>query len=317
MPVATNQGFASLIPKEGIDYRFVFYLAQSLKPVFSRLAAGTTFIEVSRREIRRVKVCIPAGPEERTRIGEILSAVDAALQSSRQELSRAILVKTALMQQLFTQGIPGRHVNLVETKLGLIPAKWEVRKLKKCGKWGSGGTPDRANVHFWGGAIPWVKSGEVDYNVITETEERITEAGAAAISGELLPRGTLLVAMYGAGVTRGKAALLGIDAYVNQAIAFFKGDEHTNNEWLLYWFERHYEVVRTFAGGANQDNLSQYLVKNLLVARPQIDEQLETVSILRGASEAIASVERKISALKRLRKSLLHNLVSGSVRVRV
>jgi len=263
VPLATNQGFASLVPKENTDPRFLFYLAQTLKPVFSRLAAGTTFIEVSRREIRHVNVCIPSNPEESASLGQILTFADEAILRAEAKLSASRCIKTALMQRFFSRGIPDRHSRFQQTKLGEIPESWEVLKLKKCGEWGSGGTPDRENKEFWGGTIPWVKSGEINYRPITDTEEKITDAGAASVNGELLAPGTLLIAMYGAGVTRGKTAILAVRAYVNQAIGFFKGNEQTENEWLLYWFERNYERVRTLAGGANQDNLSLYLLKNL------------------------------------------------------
>jgi type I restriction enzyme S subunit len=317
IPVATNQGFASLMPKDGVDSRFLFYLAQTITPTLVRLAAGTTFMEVSRREIRRVNVCVPSAPAERAAIGRIGAAADDALEIAKSKLNAAQRLKTALMQQLFSDGVPGRHARFNETKLGRIPEGWEVLKLKKCGVWGSGGTPDRDNKAFWGGTIPWIKSGEVDYRPITDTDEKITEVGAVSINGELLPVGTLLIAMYGAGVTRGKAALLGIRAYINQAIAFFKGNEQTDNEWLLYWFERNYERVRTLAGGANQDNLSLYLIKNLEIARPRREEQSQIVSILNDSSNVISTSAAEILALDRVKRSILQNLLTGRVRVRV
>jgi type I restriction enzyme S subunit len=160
-----------------------------------------------------------------------------------------------------------------------------------------------------------VKSGEVNYRPIQDTEEKITAAGARSINGELLPAGTLLVAMYGAGVTRGRVALLKVPAYINQALAFFKNDGDTNSEWLSYWFERNYERVRAFAGGSNQDNLSLYLLKNIEIARPKASEQVEIVEILKSASELTAAVEGKVVALERLKRSLLQNLLTGRIRL--
>src|ERR1700676_1938197 len=116
VPVATNQGFASLVAREGSDSRFLFYLAQSLKPVLVRLAAGTTFIEVSRREIRRVNVCVPREAKEREGIGRILSIADEAIAAAEKQLASARRLKTALMQQLFTRGLPGRHTRFQKTK---------------------------------------------------------------------------------------------------------------------------------------------------------------------------------------------------------
>ena len=285
--------------------------------IIERLQHQTTQMRnLDYRDYLRVYLPQPSRPEQET-IVRALAACSNCVTLASKKLGTARRLKIALMQQLFKTGLPGRHHQFKETTLGEVPSAWDVVKLKKCGEWGSGGTPDRGNPNYWGGTIPWVKSGEVDYRPIKKTEEHITEAGAASISGALLTRGTLLVAMYGAGVTRGKAALLDVEAYINQAIAFFRGDESTLNEWLLYWFERNYEFVRTFAGGANQDNLSLYLVKNLEIARPQPDEQDLIASILREASAMVDSLTEEISGLQRLRRSLLRSLVTGRVRVRI
>lgn len=298
-----------------VEPEYLYYAMTRWHLPLRRAAQGSTFDAITARHFRQLRCCVPKNSNERTAITEHLKLADEALTAAEAKLIAARRLKTALMQQLFNRGIPGRHKHFKQTKIGEVPQAWDVIKIKKCGMLGSGGTPERENKSFWNGTIPWVKSGEVNYQPITDTEEKITEAGAASINGELLPVGTLLIAMYGAGVTRGKAAVLDIPAYVNQAIAFFKGDEKTNNHWLLYWFERNYDRVRAFAGGANQDNLSLYLLKNILIARPQLDEQIDIVTILKEASNTMISIEKEILALSRLKRSLLQNLLTGRVRV--
>jgi len=83
----------------------------------------------------------------------------------------------------------------------------------------SGGTPDRSNDSYWGGNIPWVKTGQIDFNVIDSADEFITQAGMVNSAARLFPAGTILMAMYGQGVTRGRVAILGIEATTNQACA--------------------------------------------------------------------------------------------------
>ncbi|MGY0570848.1 restriction endonuclease subunit S [Bradyrhizobium sp. RDM12] len=87
---------------------------------------------------------------------------------------------------------------------------------------GSGGTPDRSKQQYYGGSIPWVKSGELREDVIQDTEERITELGLKESSAKLVPRGSILLAMYGA--TVGRMAFLGIDAATNQAVCNVRPD---------------------------------------------------------------------------------------------
>jgi len=78
MPVTTNQGFASFIPKEGVDSEFLYYFLEHLTPVFFRLAAGTTFLEVSKRDIRRVRCAVPP-LKEQLAIARVLGAIDAMI----------------------------------------------------------------------------------------------------------------------------------------------------------------------------------------------------------------------------------------------
>src|SRR5262245_47297814 len=93
---------------------------------------------------------------------------------------------------------------------------WAERKLGDIAQTTSGGTPNRKNLKYFGGQIPWVKSGELEDTFINCTEEKITEHGLEHSSAKLFPAGTLLMAMYGA--TVGKTAILRIEAATNQAI---------------------------------------------------------------------------------------------------
>ena len=85
VPMATNQGFASLVPKEGTDPFFLFYLTYHLKPAFVRIAAGTTYTEIPKREVRKVRCRVPDDIHEQRRIAEALLSVDEALACSRDE----------------------------------------------------------------------------------------------------------------------------------------------------------------------------------------------------------------------------------------
>src|SRR4051812_32859977 len=107
-----------------------------------------------------------------------------------------------------------------------------IAKLGNVFKTTSGGTPSRKNPDYFKGNIPWVKSGELESNVIVETEEKISEEAIKNSSAKLFPKGTLLIALYGA--TIGKLARLGIDAATNQAVCgIFENEEHDHQ--YLYW----------------------------------------------------------------------------------
>ena len=94
---------------------------------------------------------------------------------------------------------------------------WDTSKIDKIASVTSGGTPSRANPEYWNGDIPWVTTSLVDFNVILSAEEFITKEGVNNSSAKLFPKDTILMAMYGQGITRGKVAILGIEATTNQA----------------------------------------------------------------------------------------------------
>src|SRR5262249_11545681 len=140
------------------------------------------------------------------------SAAEAKCQKITQDLKRAT------MQALFCKGL--RCEARKETEIGPVPENWQVAPIGAHFSVVSGGTPSRANPSSWvGWTIPWAKTREVDYSVIQKTEEHITKDGLNNSAAKLLPAGTLLLAMYGQGVTRGRVAILGIDAACNQACA--------------------------------------------------------------------------------------------------
>ena len=101
--------------------------------------------------------------------------------------------------------------------LGEVPEGWAVGSLGYYATLETGATPSRANPKYWDGDIPWVKTGEVKYDTIYDTEEKITDLAVLHTSVRVSPVGTLLMAMYGQGITRGRVALLGLPAAYNQA----------------------------------------------------------------------------------------------------
>jgi len=103
--------------------------------------------------------------------------------------------------------------------LGEVPAHWKVGCLGYYSQITTGATPDRSNPNYWNGDIPWIKTGEVNYKLITQAQEYITIEGVKNSAARVSPTGTLLMAMYGQGVTRGRVAILGIKAAYNQACA--------------------------------------------------------------------------------------------------
>ena len=180
----------------------------------------------------------------------------------------------------------------------------------------TGGTPSRKKPEYWNGDIPWIKTGEVDYKLITQTEEHISADGLKNSNAKLLPIGTLLMAMYGQGITRGKVAITGLEAATNQACAAITPrDQEQLTTDFLYWFLTYqYEELRSRGHGANQRNLSMTLIKIFEIAYPPLPEQKTIAHILSTVHRAIEAQERIIQTTTELKKVLMHQLFTEGLR---
>ncbi len=169
----------------------------------------------------------------------------------------------------------------------------------------SGGTPNRKKPEFWNGDIPWIKTAEVAYNVIYETEECITQEGLNTSATKLIPKNSVLVAMYGQGVTRGRTAITGIEATCNQACAVIEPLKDFLAEFIFFYLEYKYDELRDLAHGANQKNLNLGMIKSFKIPNFPISMQLEVVNRFNSILEAHLKNENKYDAEHSLTKSII------------
>lgn len=177
----------------------------------------------------------------------------------------------------------------------------------------SGGTPSRKRADYFQGDIPWVKSGELTDGLVFEVSEFITEEAVANSSAKLFPLGTLLIAMYGA--TVGKLGILAKPAATNQAVCAIFPPPELDSKFLFWFlrFKRSY-LIDQAVGGA-QPNISQSILRELMVPVPPIDVQRETVAEIEKQfsrlDEAVVNLQRVKANLKRYKASVLKAAVEG------
>ncbi|WDK48485.1 restriction endonuclease subunit S [Xanthomonas campestris pv. campestris] len=190
----------------------------------------------------------------------------------------------------------------------MISPGWSQHPLGDIAKVTSGGTPDRSTPSYWGGNIPWITTGEVQFNTITDSAEKITELGLKNSSAKLFPIGTLLVAMYGQGKTRGQIAKLGIEAATNQACAAILFDARNDPDFHFQYLASQYEELRELGNAGTQKNLNGGILKRILVPVPPIQEQRRIAHILSTWDQAIATTERLLANACTQRKTLTNAL---------
>lgn len=210
-----------------------------------------------------------------------------------------------------------------KTNLALVPTlrfpefkgEWERRKLGDVAKISSGGTPSRSNPTYWNGNIPWVSTTLINFNSINNVGEYITKAGLENSSAKLFPAGTLLMAMYGQGKTRGKVALLNIQATTNQACgAIMPNEDKLSSLFLFQNLAGRYESIRELSNQGGQENLSGEIIKNITVVFPTLPEQKCIASFFTVLDQKLSQLKQKKNLLAQYKKGVMQQLFSQETR---
>ena len=169
-------------------------------------------------------------------------------------------------------------VGVAKILFNYLSKKYPSKKIKDIAKTTTGGTPNRSIPVYYGGNIPWIKSGELNDGLITSYEETITEDGLKNSSTKLYPKGTLVVALYGA--TVGKIGILDFDSTSNQAVCAIFPEDGISIEYLFWFFrQKRLEFLQQSFGGA-QPNINQDVVKNTKAPIPPINIQESVQKLL-------------------------------------
>jgi type I restriction enzyme, S subunit len=181
----------------------------------------------------------------------------------------------------------------------------------------TGGTPDRGTPAYWGGTIPWVGTGEIDFNVIESPTEYLTERGLKESAARLLPSGTLLMAMYGQGTTRGKVGVLAIEAATNQACAaIIPKDGLIESEFLFYVLEASYTRIRRLSNTGSQENLNTTLIREIPIPVLPLVVRDKIVSTAKEWNAAIEKASTLLTTLEQRKKGLMQQLLTGRRRLK-
>jgi type I restriction enzyme S subunit len=203
-----------------------------------------------------------------------------------------------------------------QSEMGLIPEDWEVVNLGSLSKISSGGTPSREMPEYWNGGIPWVTTTEVDYRRIDETIETISESGLRASAAKLLSPGTILMAIYGQGKTRGKIARLGIEACSNQACAAIHVKGSFSNEYVYQYLASAYDDIRRLSNTGSQENLTKGIVASIPIRLPNSAlEQDAIAEALNTADAQIESLEQLLAKKRRIKQGAMQGLLTGKMRL--
>jgi restriction endonuclease S subunit len=212
------------------------------------------------------------------------------------------------------------ELKLDEPKLWSLPTLREKKKenwnrvpLAKIGTWGSGGTPSSTRKDFYEkGTIPWAVIGDLNNDVMLTTEKKITEQALRESSTKMVPKGAILIAMYATSI--GKTAISGIDCCTNQAIAHCIVDSSIVSREYFFLVARSLRKHLIQKGkGAAQDNISQTVLKHLVIDLPPLEEQEEIAEKINFLFEICNQLSVALAQKARLIERYSRSEVAASV----
>lgn len=253
-------------------------------------------------------------PAEQQKIADCLSSLDEQIAAQARKVEALKTHKKGLMQQLFPrEGETQPRLRFPEFHGA---GEWVSDSLGNIFETTSGGTPSRTEKAYWNGDIPWVTTSLVNFGVITGTEEYLTAEGLKNSSAKIFPKGTVVMAMYGQGKTRGQVALLGINAATNQACAAILPRKDIDPYFVFLNLAGRYEEIRELSNSGGQENLSQGLVREIRFRfPPDKDEQRKITACLSSLDDLIAAETKKLEALQTHKKGLMQQLFPSAEEV--
>ena len=306
--VMCSDGIRLVVDEEEHDKYFIYSLINSplFRTVVEKTTTGSTRKRIGLDELKGLPMRLPTKPEQQ-KIAEVLSSVDELIAAQARKVDALKTHKKGLMQQLFPrEGETQTRLRFPEFQNA---GEWVSDSLGNIFETTSGGTPSRTEKAYWNGDVPWVTTSLVDFSVITSAEEFITSKGLKNSSAKIFPKGTVLMAMYGQGKTRGQVALLGIKAATNQACAAILPRKDIDPYFVFLNLAGRYEEIRGMSNSGGQENLSQGLIREIRFSfPPDNDEQRKVTACLSSLDAKIAAETQKLENLKTHKKGLMQQL---------
>lgn len=262
---------------------------------------------------------------EQERIADCLdekcSKIDAIIARQEEIIEKLKEYKLSVITELVTKGLEksDKYKSSGVEWIGNIPENWQLSHIGNLAEIGSGGTPNRNKPEYWNGDIPWMSSGEINYEYIYETKEQITEEGKNNSNAKILPINTVMLGLIGQGKTKGLTAILKIESTCNQNLAYLiANDKLLHYEYLFYCFKAMYFYIRGLVGDS-QAGIYQGFLKKQYIPLPSVEIQK---GICDSINRKVNSIDVDIKCREQLiekyityKKSLIYEVVTGKKEV--
>lgn len=252
--------------------------------------------------------------DEQKKIAYVLSAVQRVIAQQEQIIQTTTELKKALMHKLFTEGLHGERQK--ETEIGLVPESWNVVEIGSCCNLSTGTTPSTKNSNFYVGNNPFIRTNQIVNSEISQAEIFVSNEAVDKYNLKIFPPGTVLVAMYGQGKTRGQVALLNIAASITQNAGAITPHDSIISEFLYYYLLSQYSRLRSSGMEGHISHLNLGFLGSFKIPLPSsVDEQKEIIQVVSSFAKKIEVHASKRNILQDLFRTLLHQLMTAEIRV--
>ena len=312
-PIATNQGFKSLVPDtEKVDSLFMYYLLKYNKNRIEAMGSGTTFKEVSGATMKNIEVNLPPLAEQK-RIAGILGALDDKIELNRRINANLEEQAQALFKSWFVDFEPFRDGPFVDSELGKIPQGWKEGNYTDIVEIRGGGTPKTDMQEYLNGNIPFFSPKDVGAGCfILDTEKHITAKGLENCNSSLFQPNTVFITARG---TVGKVVMSGTEMAMNQTNYALLGKQNIPQYYVYHITLQLVGCLLKKANGAvfNAITTRDFACEQIFI--PPYSTIKHFSDIVKPIYENILLNEVQSNRLSALRDTLLPKLMSSELSV--
>jgi type I restriction enzyme S subunit len=301
----TNQGFQSIVPHANdLDSYFIFSRTNELKKYGEIVGAGSTFVEVSGKQMAAMTLMMPPKFNEQKTIGDFFKRLDSLLTLHQRKYEKLLNIKKSMLEKMF----PKEGEVVPEIRFKGFTGAWEERKLGDIADITGGGTPSTSNNDYWDGIINWYSPAEISNQIFLNSSQRkITELGYSSCSAKMLPRGTVLFTSR-AGI--GKTAILSAEGCTNQG--FQSIVPHANELDSYFIFSRTHELKKygevVGAGSTFVEVSGKQMAAMTLMMPPKFNEQKMIGDFFKRLDSILTLHQRKLEMLKNIKQAFLDKM---------
>ena len=298
----TNQGFQSIVPnKNKLDLYFIFTRSEELKRYGETVGAGSTFVEVSGKQMANMELMMPTTMDEQQKIGEYFSNLDNLITLHQRKCEETKKLKKYMLQKMF----PQNRKRVPEIRFAGFTDDWEQRKLGDLTTYRNGTGHEEKQSDVGKYELVNLNSISIDGG-LKPSGKFIDEETETLIKDDLV----MVLSDVGHGDLLGRVAIIPENNrfVLNQRVALLRNNGFADTKYLFSYINAHQRYFKLQGAGSSQLNISRGSVENFEVLLPKRDEQKQIGECFSNLDHLITLHQRKYEELQKIKKFMLQNM---------